>query len=100
GERQFFWPSLRRKPVPVYDFTMKYRGSITNQDREVRFYLVPVGKYFKPRRLTQTRETILRKYAMDALKTFQSVLPNNLISALTHPNPLAYPIAEVESMVP
>jgi len=80
GKEEFFWPSLRSKPVPVYNFVMKYRDSTANRDKEVRFHLVPLGKYFKPRRLTQNRETILHEYAMDVLKTFQSVLPNLFIS--------------------
>jgi hypothetical protein len=79
GEPQFFWPSLRRKPVPVYDFTMSYVDS-ADLDREVRFYMVPLGVYFKPRRLVQSRETILREYALDTVETFQAVLPRGVIS--------------------
>jgi hypothetical protein len=79
GEPQFFWPSLRRKPVPVHDFTMNYVDA-ADHDREVRFYMVPLGAYFKPRRLTQSRETILRDYALDTLEVFRAVLPSGVIS--------------------
>jgi hypothetical protein len=74
GEPQFFWPGLRRKPVPVYDFMMNYTDS-ADHDRDVRFYMVPLGLYFKPKRLTESREAILREYALDAVEIFQAVLP-------------------------
>ena len=64
----------------VYDFEMNYRDN-ANLETRVRFYMVPLGVYFKPRRQTQTREMILREYAMDALQIFQKVLPNRIISA-------------------
>jgi hypothetical protein len=64
----------------VYDFEMNYRDSVS-QETKIRFYMVPLGMYFKPRRQTQTRETILREYAMDALQIFEKVLPNIIISS-------------------
>ena len=81
--RDFFvWLTMRRQghKFNVYDFEMNYRDS-GNQDTKLRFYMVPLGVYFKPRRETQTRETILREYAMDALQVLQKVLPNRMISS-------------------
>ena len=81
--RDFFvWLTMRRQghKFNVYDFEMNYRDS-GNQDTKLRFHMVPLGVYFKPRRETQTRETILREYAMDALQVFQKVLPNRIISS-------------------
>jgi len=81
--RDFFvWLTMRRQghKFNVYDFEMNYRDS-GNQDTKLRFHMVPLGVYFKARRETQTRETILREYAMDALQVFQKVLPNRIISS-------------------
>ena len=81
--RDFFvWLTMRRQghKFHVYDFEMNYRGK-ANLETGIRFYMVPLGVYFKPRRQTQTRETILREYAMDALQIFQKVLPNRIISS-------------------
>jgi len=84
GQAEFFWLSMSRRPVPVHNFTMKYRDHTSSNDREIRFYLVPLGMYFKPRRMTQTRETILREYARDAAEIFQAVLPARVISNSIH----------------
>jgi hypothetical protein len=56
----FIWLTMRRQghKFHVYDFHMNYRDS-TNQERGIRFYMVPLGVYFKPRRQTQTRGAIL-----------------------------------------
>ena len=62
----------------AYDFEMKYRLG-PHQDATLKFYMVPLGAYFKPRRQTQSRETILREYAADALEIFQKVLPPDCI---------------------
>jgi len=81
--RDFFvWLTMRRQghKFHVYDFQMNYRNG-ANQETKIRFYMVPLGVYFKPRRQTQTRETILSEYAMDALQIFQKVLPNRIISS-------------------
>lgn len=70
----------RQKEIfQVYNFEMNYWQS---PDRKVaiRFYAVPLGMYFKPRRQTQTRETILREYAADALQIFREVLPTRVIT--------------------
>ncbi len=42
----------------VYDFEIRYQN--VYGETGIRFYLVPLGVYFKPRRQTQSRETILR----------------------------------------
>ena len=63
----------RQKEVfQVYNFEMKYRQGVKLET--IKFYAVPLGSFFKPRRQTQTRETILRKYAIDVLDTFRKVL--------------------------
>jgi hypothetical protein len=78
----FIWLTMRRQghKFHVYDFEMNYRDN-ANQETGIRFYMVPLGAYFKPRRQTQTREAILREYAMDALQIFQKVLPSRIISS-------------------
>jgi len=80
--RDFFvWLTMRRQGeiFQVYDFEMNYRLS-PNRETGIRFYMVPLGAYFKPRRQTKSRETILREYAMDALGIFQRVLPDRITS--------------------
>ncbi len=62
----------------VYDFKMNYRDGV-NQEMKIRFCMVPLGLYFKPRRQTQTREVILCDYAMDALQIFREGLPARVI---------------------
>src|SRR5712691_6159534 len=71
---------MQREEFQVYDFEMKYRQA-TNPQVAIKFYMVPLGAYFKPRRQTQTRETVLREYATDALEIFQKVLPTKIISS-------------------
>lgn len=81
--RDFFvWLTMRRQGeiFQVYEFEMNYRVS-PNSETRIRFYMVPLGAYFKPRRQTKSRETILREYAMDALAIFQKVLPAGIISS-------------------
>ena len=78
----FIWLTMRRQghKFHVYDFEMNYRDN-ANLETRIRFYMVPLGVYFKPRRQNQTRETILREYALDALQIFQKVLPNRITSS-------------------
>src|SRR5438477_4030950 len=78
----FIWLTMRRQghKFHVYEFEMDYRDS-ANQETKLRFYMVPLGVYFKPRRETQTREAILREYAIDVLQIFQKVLRNRIISS-------------------
>jgi hypothetical protein len=46
----------------------------TDNRAGLRFYLVPIGAWFKPKRQTQDRETILREYAEDSFKIYQNLL--------------------------
>ena len=81
--RDFFvWLTMRRQghKFHVYDFEMNY-GQSQKPEIGIRFYMVPLGAYFKPRRQTQNRETILREYAMNAFEIFQKVLPARIISS-------------------
>ena len=76
----FIWLTMRRQghKFHVYDFEMNYRDS-AHQQTKIRFYMVPLGVYFKPRRETQTRQAILRDYAVDALQIFREVLPTTVM---------------------
>ena len=78
----FVWLTMRRQghKFHVYGFEMDYRDS-ADQETKIRFCMVPLGLYFNPRRQTQTREGILREYAMDALQIFQKAFPNRIISS-------------------
>jgi hypothetical protein len=81
-KRDFFvWVVMKRQKeiFQVYNFDMNYRDNLEHE-KTVRFYAVPLGAYFKPRRQTQTRERILRDYAMDTLEIFGRVLPARVIS--------------------
>ena len=69
----------QREEFQVYNFELNYRQSPNNAIL-IKFYMVPLGAYFKPRRQTQTRETILREYAEDALGIFRKVLPAQVFS--------------------
>jgi hypothetical protein len=71
---------MQKEEFQVYDFEMNYQQS-PSFETMIKFYAVPLGAYFKPRRQIQTRETILREYAREALETFQKVLPAKLISS-------------------
>jgi hypothetical protein len=72
----------QKQEFQVYNFEMNYQQS-PNSETLINFYMVPLGTYFKPRRQTRTRETILREYATDALETFQKVLPIETVRILT-----------------
>ncbi len=81
--REFFvWLTMRRQGhrFQVYNFEMKYRQS-PNAEPSIKFYMVPLGAYFKPERQTKSRETILREYAIEALEMFQKVLPAGIASS-------------------
>jgi hypothetical protein len=76
-KRDFFvWLTMKRQghKFQVYDYEMTYHNS-PNSETQIKFYMVPLGMYFKPRRQTETRQAILKDYAMDALEIFQKVLP-------------------------
>ncbi len=71
--------NMQKEEFQVYNFEMKYRnGSV--RERILKFYMVPLGAYFKPKRQTQNRDTILREYANDALEIFRMVLPGKIKS--------------------
>jgi hypothetical protein len=75
----WIWLTMRRQGeiFQVYNFEMNYeQGS-----KSIKFYAVPLGMYFKPRRQIQSRETILREYALNILETYRAVLPPNTISS-------------------
>ncbi len=81
--REFFvWLTMRRQGhrFQVYHFEMNCLQS-SNSETVIKFYMVPLGAYFKPRRQTQTREMILQEYATVALEIFQKVLPARIISS-------------------
>src|SRR2546428_7278141 len=80
---------MQREEFQVYDFEMKYRQGPSSQVM-IKFYMVPLGAYFKPRRQTQTRETVLREYATDALEIFQKVLSNQNYFLVTNIPGLGY----------
>jgi hypothetical protein len=81
-KRDFFvWTVMKRQKeaFQVYNFDMNYRED-SGYEKGIRFYAVPLGVYFKPRRETQTRERILRDYATDTLEIFRKVLLAEVIS--------------------
>jgi len=64
---------MQKEEFQVYNFEMKYQDN-SNSEKILKFYMVPLGAYFKPKRQTQNRDSILREYADDAEKIFQGVL--------------------------
>jgi hypothetical protein len=72
------WAKVDGEIFQVYNFDMNYMDNLEHE-KTVRFYAVPLGAYFKPRRQTQTREKILRDYAMDTLEILRRVLPGRVI---------------------
>jgi hypothetical protein len=71
---------MQKQEFQVYHFEMKYRES-PSPEATIKFYMVPLGAYFKPRRQTQTRDTILREYAIDALDTYRKVLSPKIMTS-------------------
>lgn len=83
---------IHRVIVPDEDYPKGYAILVTdrrsifihrrdqNSESSIRFYAVPLGVYFKPRRHGQTRETILRDYATNILENYRTVLPSNIVS--------------------
>ncbi len=81
--REFWvkWTMQRQNEIfQVYNFEITCRNSPSQTDR-IKFYAVPLGAYFKPRRQTQTRQTILREYAEDILEVYRGLLPTSSVSA-------------------
>lgn len=76
---QWFTMRMQKEIFQVYNFQMEYHiGS--EAETGLKFYAVPLGEYFKPRRQTQTRETILREYATDIFEIYLRVLPRSIMS--------------------
>jgi hypothetical protein len=77
----FVWLTMRRQgeTFQVYSFEMDRQTGPSGRDARVTFYAVPLGAYFKPRRQTKNRETILREYALDVLEAFRNVLPAGVV---------------------
>ena len=71
---------MQKEEFQVYNIEMKYVAEL-NQTNTIKFYMVPLGAYFKPKRSTQTRETILKEYALENLETFRRVLPDKIIES-------------------
>jgi hypothetical protein len=71
---------MQKEQFQVYDFEMKYWQSPSSKIM-IKFYMVPLGAYFKSRRQSQTREAILQEYATDALGIFQTVLSAKIVSS-------------------
>ena len=71
---------MQKEEFQVYNIKMKYLTK-PNQTEMIKFYMVPLGKYFKPKRSTQTREAILKEYALENLEIFRKVLPNRIIES-------------------
>jgi hypothetical protein len=76
----FVWLTMRRQGevFQVYSFELDRRTG-PGSDARVTFYAVPLGAYFKPRRETKDRETILREYGLDVLETFRKALPAQVV---------------------
>jgi hypothetical protein len=75
-----WWVMKRQNEIfQVYSFDLEYR---TDQNtKTLKFYAVPLGVFFKPRRMSQTRERILLEYATDILDTYRTVLPASIVSS-------------------
>src|SRR5438445_4218501 len=60
----FVWLTMRRQQelFQVYHLEMRHRRE-SGLEMAKKLYLVPLGAYFKPRRQTKSRETILHEYA-------------------------------------
>jgi hypothetical protein len=71
---------MQKEEFQVYNFEMNYQQN-PNSETMIRFYIVPLGAYFKPRRETQTSETTLREYATDGLEIFQKILSARVVSS-------------------
>lgn len=68
----------QKEEFQVYNFELDYWG-MQNLKEMIKFYMVPLGAYFKPRRQTQDRDTILREYAIGGLEMFRRVFPGKIL---------------------
>jgi hypothetical protein len=75
---QWLTMRMQKEIFQVYNFEMKLKQGSAPENGIV-FYAVPLGTYFKPKRETQTRETILREYAGEILEIYRRVLPAGII---------------------
>jgi hypothetical protein len=77
----WIWLTMRtqKEIFQVYHFEMTHRQD--SSQVLLRFYMVPLGAWFKPKRQTQTREAILREYAEEGLRVYQRVLPPDVATA-------------------
>ena len=77
----FIWLTMRRQGeiFQVYYLDITYLKN-QNEQCKVQMYMVPLGAYFKPRRQTQTRETISREFAEENHRLYQQVLPEGIVS--------------------
>ena len=79
----------RQKEIfQVYNFKITYRNA-SNETNQIKFFAVPLGAYFKPKRQTQTRETILREYAEDIVEIYRAMLPADKIFLRFNDQPTA-----------
>ena len=78
----FIWLTMRRQGeiFQVYYLEITYQKD-QNEQRKLQMYMVPLGAYVKPRRQTQTRETILREYALEGMQSYLQVLPAGIVSS-------------------
>lgn len=86
--RDFFvyWVMKRQKEIfQVYNFDVEYE-SRSRIGARIKFYAVPLGMYFKPKRMTQTRETILREYAQEIMGIYGRVMHNEAVRSLKQTN--------------
>jgi hypothetical protein len=77
----FIWLTMKmqKEIFQVYHFDMTYK--LNSSQVQLRFYMVPLGAWFKPRRQTQTREAILREYADEGLQAYRQVLPAGTVKS-------------------
>src|SRR2546430_17046462 len=72
----FLWLTMRRQGevFQVYNFEMKYRLD-PDRDAMIKFYMVPLGAYFKPRRQTQSRKRSYENTQRTRLRSFKGSFP-------------------------
>ncbi len=70
----WFVMNRQKEIFQVYNFQIAYSAEGDKSNR-LKFYAVPLGAYFKPRRLTQTREAVLREYAESVLEALREAIP-------------------------
>jgi hypothetical protein len=68
---------LQKEDFQVYNIEMNFWAD-QNRKEMIKLYMVPLGAYFKPKRQTQNRDTILREYALENLEIFRKVLSDKI----------------------